>query len=121
MSDVVVITLATGLFTLGGLYLGALLNSLNKSKKSTREIKIKSFTKLASLKLPLIQTIQTNVKAQLLCEYYEVRAYIHSSNVDYEEAKIQNNRMLALIPELTKQRSEFAIAVAEIKIAFGYS
>jgi hypothetical protein len=26
--------------------------------------------------------------------------------------------MLALIPEVTKQRSEFAIAVAEIKIAF---
>ena len=41
-----------------------------------------------------------------------------SSNADYEEAKIQNNRMLTLIPEVTKQRSEFAIAVAEIKISF---
>lgn len=31
MSDVVVTTLATCLFTLGGVYLGALLNSLNES------------------------------------------------------------------------------------------
>ncbi len=34
MSDVVVTTLATGLFTLGGVYLGALLNSLNEGYRN---------------------------------------------------------------------------------------
>ena len=118
MSDAIATTLITGVFALGGVYLGTLLNSLNESKKSTREIKIRAFTKLASLKLPLTQSIQTNIEAQLLCEYYEARAYMLSSDADFEEAKVQNNRMLALIPEVTKQRSEFAMAVAEIKIAF---
>ncbi|OCL81610.1 hypothetical protein AAW30_01826 [Arcobacter porcinus] len=118
MFDTIATTFITGAFTLGGVYLGTLLNSLNESKKSSKEIKIRAFTKLASLKLPLIQSIQTNIEAQLLCEYYEARAYMLNSNADLEEAKVQNNRMLALIPEVTKQRSEFAMAVAEIRIAF---
>ena len=118
MSDAIATTLITGVFALGGVYLGTLLNSLNESKKSTREIKIRAFTKLASLKLPLIQSIQTTIEAKLLCEYYEARAYMLNSSTDLEEAKAQNNRMLTLIPEVTKQRSEFAVAVAEIKIAF---
>lgn len=108
----------TGIFTLVGVYFGTLLNSLNESKKSAREIKIRSFLKLASLKLPLTQSIQTNIEAQLLCEYYEARAYMLNSTDDLNEAKVQNNRMLSLIPEVTKQRSEFAMAMAEIKIAF---
>jgi len=118
MSDAIATTLITGVFALGGVYLGTLLNSLNESKKSTREIKIRAFTKLASSKLPLTQSIQSNIEAELLCMYYEARAYMLSSDADLEEAKAQNNRMLALIPEVTKQRSEFAMAVAEIKIGF---
>lgn len=66
MSDAIATTLITGVFALGGVYLGTLLNSLNESKKSAREIKIRAFTKLASLKLPLTQSIQTNIEAQLL-------------------------------------------------------
>lgn len=118
MSNSIATTIITGLFALGGVYLGSLLNSRKESKKSARELKIRAFTKLVSLKLPLIQSIQTNLEAQLLSNYYEARAYMLSSDSDLQEAKAQNNRMLALIPEVTKQRSEFGVAMAETKIAF---
>jgi len=108
----------TGIFTILGVLVGAFASHRSEIKKSKRELRIRAFVKIVSTKLPLIQAIQTNIEALLLTEYYEARAYMSGSQIDLEEAKSQNARMLSLIPEVTKQRSVFAEALAEVKISF---
>ncbi|TOL44263.1 hypothetical protein, partial [Vibrio parahaemolyticus] len=50
--------------------------------------------------------------------YYDARFHLTGNQVDQDEAKAQNARMLSLIPEVAATRSEFAAALAELKIAF---
>jgi hypothetical protein len=119
MSDPSLLTLIIpGAFALAGVYLGTHLKSKGDKAAQIRELKIRSFTKLVSLKLPMTQIIQTNAEAQLLCQYYDARFHMTRNHADLDEAKSQNNRMLSLIPEVTKVRSDFATSLAELKISF---
>lgn len=118
MSENILALIISGGFALAGVYVGAHLKSRGEQANQARELKIRAFTKLASLKLPMTQLIQTNAEAQLLCQYYDARFHLTGAQSDLEDAKSQNSRMLSLIPEVTKVRSEFAVAVAELKIAF---
>ncbi|EOV4651079.1 hypothetical protein ACONRW_004669 [Vibrio parahaemolyticus] len=119
MSDPSILSIiAPGVFALLGVYFGSKLKSKSDKETQLRELKIKSFTKVVSLKLPLTQVIQTNAEAQLLCQYYDARFHLTGNQVDQDEAKAQNARMLSLIPEVAATRSEFAAALAELKIAF---
>lgn len=107
-----------GAFALAGVYFGANLKARGDKVAQIRELKIRSFTKLVSLKLPMTQIIQTIAEAQLLCQYYDARFHMTGNQTDLEEAKSQNSRMLSLIPEVTKVRSDYATAIAELKISF---
>ncbi|TOL43811.1 hypothetical protein, partial [Vibrio parahaemolyticus] len=70
MSDPSILSIvAPGVFALLGVYFGSKLKSKSDKETQLRELKIKSFTKVVSLKLPLTQVIQTNAEAQLLCQY----------------------------------------------------
>lgn len=119
MSDPNILTiLAPGAFALAGVWFGARLKSKGDKEAQLRELKIKSFTRIVSLKLPMTQVIQTNAEAQLLCQYYDARFHMTGAQSDQDEAKAQNARMLSLIPEVSAVRSDLATAVAELKIAF---
>ncbi len=108
----------SGMFALAGVFLGSHLKSKGGEKKEKREIRIRAFTKLVSLKSPLTQTMQTSTEAKILCEFYEARYKINGDISDLEEAKSQNSRIISLTPEVSKFRGELASAIAEIKIAF---
>lgn len=110
--------LIVAVFALAGVFLGSHLKSKTDNEKHRRELKISAFIKIVSLKLPITQTIQTNAEAQLLCWYYDARFHLTANNSDLEEAKAQNERMLSLIPEVSRLRSELSAAIAEVKIVF---
>jgi len=88
-------------------------------KKEKKDNKIKSFSKIISIKNSWIQYIQTNWEARLLCEFYETRYQLFSKNeLDLEEAKKQNIRHLELIKEISFYQKDFFEALWLIYTCF---
>jgi len=124
--DAIVLMLISSMFTILGILIGGYLN--HKSAKElfsfqqNRELKIRTYSKLMGLKMPLVQTIQTTVEAKMLCEYYDARfKFISKDRADLDEAKSQNERMLATIPQVSALKRELFEELGNVKISFDVS
>ena len=111
-----------GIFSLAGVWLGSYLNQNNSYKLANKqrilELRNRSYAKLMGLKLPLVQAVQTNSEAKILCEYYDTRFHINADKADLDEAKKQNERALSLIKEISNLRREVSETLGDIKISF---
>lgn len=78
-----------------------------------------SFAKILSLKNPWSQSLQTHLEAKLLSEFYETRFKLFSHNIeDINEAKMQYERSLLLIKEISNYQKEIFESLAIIQISF---
>jgi len=72
-----------------------------------------------ALKIPWIQSLQTNVEAKLLCEFYETRYILFSHNIeDLNEAKKQNERALSLIKDISNYQMQVFETLGLIQTCF---
>ncbi len=84
-----------------------------------RDLRERSYAKLAGLKVPWSQAIQTRSEAVMLAEFYYVRFQrLSHDKDDLAEAKRQNERALTLIAEISKLQREAFEALAEARISY---
>lgn len=121
--EAIALAIIGSLFTLIGVVIGSYLS--HKSAKDLFEIeqrsnlRIRSYSRLMGIKLPIIQTNQTNLEAKMLCEFYETRFLSLSKNPeDFAEAKRQNERGLDLIPRISDLNRDLFETLGEIMIAY---
>ncbi len=121
--EAVTLVILGSLFTLIGVVIGSYLS--HQSAKDLFEIeqksnlRIRSYSRLMGIKLPIIQANQTNLEAKMLCEFYETRFLSLSKNPeDLAEAKRQNERGLDLIPRISDLNRDLFETLGEVMIAY---
>jgi hypothetical protein len=115
--------LLPAIFTLLGVILGNYLtyrNSYNLfTKQKTFDNQRISYSRIMSLKIPWTQSIQTNIEAKLLAEFYETRYLLFSHDKeDLDEAKKQNERALLLIKDISSEQKEVFETLGLIQTCF---
>lgn len=121
--ETIVVTIIGSLFTLLGIVIGGYL-----SHKSARdlfafqqnsELRIRSYSLLMGIKLPLAQAVQTALEAKALCEFYDARfKFISNDLSDREEAKRQNDRLLTIIPQVASLKRELFESLGSVMISY---
>jgi len=116
-------TLIPAIFAILGVILGNYLTNKNAYtlfvKKEKFENQRVSYSKIMALKVPWTQSIQTNVEAKLLCEFYETRYVLFSHNKeDFDEAKRQNDRALSLIKDISNYQMQVFETLGLIQTCF---
>lgn len=111
------------IFAILGILLGNYINYRNSyslfQKQKIFDNQRISFSKIMALKNPWIQSIQTNVEAKLLCEFYETRYILFSHDKeDLEEAKKQNERALGLIKDISNYQMQVFETLGFIQTCF---
>ena len=115
--------LVPAIFTILGVLLGNYLtykNSYNLfTKQKTFDNQRISFSRIMSLKIPWAQSIQTNIEAKLLAEYYETRYLLFTHDIeDLTEAKRQYERGLLLIKDISLEQKEVFETLGLIQTCF---
>lgn len=115
--------LLPAIFTLLGVILGNYLtyrNSYNLfTKQKTFDNQRISYSRIMALKIPWTQSIQTNIEAKLLAEFYETRFLLFSHDKeDLDEAKRQNDRALSLIKDISSEQKEVFETLGLIQTCF---
>jgi hypothetical protein len=94
-------------------------NFINDTKKTKNENRRNSFAKLMSLKIPWQQYLTTHLEAQMLSDYYERRYQLFTHNIeDFNEAKRQNDRGIALINDISSIQRDVFETIGLIQISF---
>jgi hypothetical protein len=110
-------------FAILGVILGNYLNYRNSfslfQKQKIFDNQRISYSKIMALKIPWTQSIQTNVEAKLLSEFYETRYLLFSQNKeDLDEAKKQNERALGLIKDVSNYQMQVFETLGLIQTCF---
>lgn len=110
-------------FAILGVILGNYLNYRNSfslfQKQKIFDNQRILYSKIMALKIPWTQSIQTNVEAKLLCEFYETRYLLFSQNKeDLDEAKKQNERALGLIKDVSNYQMQVFETLGLIQTCF---
>jgi hypothetical protein len=121
--DAIVVGLLAPLFAIIGVIIGSYLSHKSAQQlflsQKRYEMKVRGYSDVISLRLPLGQTMQTILEAKILSEFYDFRFQQFSHNqFDLNLAQEENKRMLALIPEFTRLRRELFKALAEISFTY---
>ena len=121
--ETLVVGLLAPLFAIIGVIIGSYLSHAAARDRflseKQYEMRVRGYSELISLRLPISQTLVTLVEAKLLTEFYDFR-FQHFSHApfDLNLSQEENKRMLGLIPEFSKLQRELFKALAEISLAY---
>ncbi len=115
--------LIPALFTIFGVLVGSYVNHKNSynlyKRQKIYDSRRIAYSKVMALKIPWIQSVQTNGEAKLLCEFYETRFLQFSNNIDdFNEARKQNERALSLIKDVSNYQMQFFETLGLIQTCF---
>lgn len=106
-------------FGLAGVVLGSYLSYNTFMKQKIFDNQRISFSKIISLKIPWIQSIQTHLEAKLLCQFYYTRFKLFTNNrEDLSDAKKENDRAISLIKDIYSHQKEVFEALGLIQTCF---
>jgi hypothetical protein len=121
--DAVIIGLLNSLFLILGVVLGAYLTHKSAQDlfftQKRYEMRVNGYSDIVSLRIPLAQTMQTLVEAEMLGEFYNFRSeQVTHSQFDLDLAQQENKRRLGLIPEFSRLQRELFKAVAQVSVTY---
>ena len=123
IDDNMVNILVPAIFALIGIVLGNYISNRNANllfiTQKKFELRHRSYSKIMGLRVPLIQTIQMQLEAKILTEYYHAR-YIRLSNLDgvLEQSKSEYKRAIELQPTTSSYIKELYEAIGEVSISY---
>ncbi len=122
----VFIGLLSPLLVIIGVVIGSYLSHKSSldlfERQREREIKERSYANLMGLRVHIMQVQYTLYQAKLLIKYNEFRyEHLTHTQTDLETVKKETQRMLALIPEVSKIQRELATTLADIRLSYEIS
>jgi len=110
-------------FTIIGIIIGSYLTfKSNQSlfyQKVKYELRERSYSNLMGLRVPVMQAQQILYEAKSLTYFYDFRyKYFSKDPLDFNAARDENRRMLAMIPEVSQLQRELSETLADIRLGY---
>lgn len=111
--------------TLAGVVLGGYLSHKNTQElfafQKMYELRMRSYSRLSGLRVPLLETVESYHKAGTLAQYYNVRySQLSHSDTDRQLSNSENERLIKTQSAFTDLQREFHELLGDVLVSYEF-